>query len=493
MRPREGWLSGLKRTLGKRVHSNVSGVRIPLFPCIEWTVTFESGSLAKLHDITPHEPYAVAVSGGVDSMTLMLLIARLNGQNHPGKPTILTVNHGFRTEAERETDFVKTQAQNLGLECCILNCTNSVTNKSQVTARKIRYDLITAWCLTNNVQFVLTAHTKNDQAETVLLRLERGSGVDGLAGMHERAPLNKIVILRPLLSFTREEIHRYACEKQLSWIEDPSNSDPRYKRTFYRRFISEHSESMTLVNRLYITAQHMQKALSCLMHYVKEAVDTCLEFHDLGYTVIRTAALRSVPEEIARRLLLLLLMTMGHKDLKLRYAKFALAFGKIWAGENFKPFTISGCQIIHMADGTVIVAREVARILPITPIDKGTTLTRWDNRFELSLHYISKDGILRVMRMLSSHKPEKVGIEATDYYAANLEQELWIAPLGIAPIPDYLRHINRNVVKGLPVLVCRGKVIAYPLQKGGIHGIPSIKLERVLLREGLISLVHNQL
>ena len=457
-------------------------------------MTFESRSLAKLYSMVPPEPYAVAVSGGIDSMTLMLLIALCHKTRSVRLPTILTVNHGFRAEAVKEVEFVRAQALELGLECHILQTNRSVTNKSQATAREIRYGLIGQWCLAHGVQHVLTAHTKNDQAETVLLHLERGSGLDGLAGMYERSTRDNFVIVRPLLDFTREEILEYARAKQLSWIEDPSNDSPKYQRTFYRRFVRDHEEPETLVNRLCTTAQHMQKALRCIMYYLQEAAEKCLEFNSLGYLTIRAGVFRSVPEEVARRLLLYVFMTIGNKDLKPRYAKFLPAFCKIWEGRDFSPFTISGCKVINVTENEVIVAREVAQISKTKPIN-GQTCISWDNRFELSFHDINHESVQRAIQALSHNKLQDFSEDTgkPNLVATDLSLELWVAPLNTAPIPDSLRYINRDVVKGLPVLVYRGEVIAYPLQKDGIHGIPSIRLERVLLRERLIGLVCNQL
>lgn len=457
-------------------------------------MTFESRSLAKLRSVVSHEPYAVAVSGGVDSMTLMLLTVLCHKKHFVRQPTILTVNHGFRTEAAKEVEFVRAQALTLELECHILSMDRSVNNKSQATAREIRYGLIGQWCLSHGVQYVLTAHTKNDQAETVLLRLERGSGLDGLAGMYERSTRDNFVIIRPLLNFTREEILEYARTKQLSWIEDPSNDSPKYKRTFHRHFIRDHEESTTLVNRLSATAQHMQKALGCIMYYVQEATEKCLVFHPLGYIAIKAVVFRSVPEEVARRLLLLVFMTIGHKDLKPRYAKFLPAFGKIWEGQDFKPFTISGCKVINATGSEILVAREVAQISKKTHIN-GQTHIFWDKRFKLSFRDISRDSVQRALQAPLYNNPQNLqqNTEELNPVTTDSNLQMWVAPLNTAPIPDYLRSINKDVVKGLPVLVYRGTVIAYPLQKDGIHGIPSIRLEEVLLKERLVSLVRNQL
>ncbi|EPR97400.1 tRNA(Ile)-lysidine synthetase [Anaplasma phagocytophilum str. CR1007] len=456
------------------------------------SVGFESSSFRKLRDIVPNAQYAVAVSGGVDSMTLMRLVALFHKSSASvGSPTILTVNHGFRPEARNEVSFVHEQATMLGLECHMLHWENPIRKKSQVVARNIRYQLLLQWCSAHNVKVLLTAHTKNDQAETVLIRLERGSGIDGLAGIRERSVIGDVTIIRPLLDFTRREIQEYAIQHQQPWIEDPSNSDPKYRRTFYRNFINNCKHPEILISRLSSTALHMQRSLSCILHYVQNALDSCLEFTPFGYVVIKHDVFRNLQDEIASRLFLLLIMTIGNKPLKPRFSKFSSALSKVRSTAGFASFTLHGCMILKTCDSNIIVAREVSSIVPKTYLH-GETRLLWDSRFELHIEFSDCFDTSLPSTSEMSEKQESTCGSVTERKAASAMQ-VSISPLDSNPIPEHLRGINKYVVQGLPVLICGDKVLAYPLQKHNINGVPVVSIERVLLKERMMNLICNQL
>ncbi len=479
----ERWLSGRKRTLGERVHSNVSGVRIPLFPRFtpHGTVKLEFEALKKLDSLDLSDGYAVAVSGGVDSITLLNLVAALHKTQATSRPVVLTVNHGFRAEADHETRFVQKRAVALGLDCEILRWNRHRTSsKSQETAREIRYSLLHQWCVEHSVKFLLTAHNKSDQAETVLMHLERGSGIDGLSGMHERSVFGDITIYRPLLGFTRQEILEYATQKQLSWVEDPSNQDPKYRRTFFRNLIAESKNPGVVVDRLCRTTSHMHRALACILHYVRSSLDYCLEFSPLGFITVKSQELRSVPEEIASRLLLLSLMAMGGKDHKPRYSAFWPILTKIRQGQDFTSRTLYGCKIRKEPDGNFSIVRELARIETKTSVSTTAETIQWDRRFAIKV-------VCTHNAPTTSYSAERVPDPSEEIHG------LYITPLGNGPLPEHLMHVNRDVACSLPVLAHGDKVLAYPWQNHNIGVAPAISVEEVLVRRGVINLICHQL
>ena len=177
-----------------------------------------------------HGNYAIAVSGGIDSMVLLHLSATCNSKF---TPIILTVNHGLRSEAAQEALFVYQHSQNLNLKCHILNWHGEKPQSNiQSSARQIRYSLLLQWCHQNQINYLMVAHQKNDQAETIMMRLERGSGLDGLTGMQECTYLNGICVLRPLLDVSREELIHYADTKNIIWIHDVSNDNKNIKELY---------------------------------------------------------------------------------------------------------------------------------------------------------------------------------------------------------------------------------------------------------------------
>ncbi|MGN7618812.1 MAG: tRNA lysidine(34) synthetase TilS [Ehrlichia sp.] len=168
---------------------------------------------------------AVAISGGIDSMVLLHLSAQ-HCTNYI--PVVLTVNHGLRPEAKQEALFVFQHSQSLNLKCHILNWHGQKPESNiQSFARDIRYSLLLQWCSEHKINYLMIAHQKNDNAENIMIRLERGSGLDGLAGMQESTYSNGICILRPLLSVSRKELLEYANEKNIAWMNDVSNDNKK--------------------------------------------------------------------------------------------------------------------------------------------------------------------------------------------------------------------------------------------------------------------------
>ncbi|MGN7661602.1 MAG: tRNA lysidine(34) synthetase TilS [Anaplasma sp.] len=457
----------------------------------------ESEVFEKLHGLGLHDRYAVAVSGGVDSMTLLHLVSVFHKQESKGlPPTVLTVNHGFRPEAEDETRFVQAKALESGLDCKILHLGGEgPRNSSQATAREIRYRLLHRWCTEHSVRYLLVAHNKNDQAETILMRLERGSGIDGLSGIHERSAFGTIVILRPLLGFTKRQILDYATKKKLPWVEDPSNTNPKYRRTFFRSLIANSNNPGLVTERLHRTASHLKRALSCIAHYVKASLDRCLEFSEFGFVVIKSQEFRSVPEEIATRLLLFSLMAMGGRNHKPRYSQFRSLFEKVWQDEHFQPRTLHGCKVFRHPDRNVHIVREVVLIDRRIRIGEAAkTVLQWDCRFTIKV--VQADGVPLgasqtavsggLSKALTPAKPARDD-------GCVMPRDLYITPIADGPVPEHLKFVHRDVVSGLPVLASGDKVLAYPWQNNNIGVTPAVSVEEVLVRGGVISLICGQL
>jgi tRNA(Ile)-lysidine synthase len=184
-------------------------------------------------------PVAVAVSGGGDSLALLLLTAAAM----PGLVHAATVNHGLRAEAASEADFVAQVCSTLGVP----HRTLSVAVKAggagrQGEARTARYAALAGWMVSEGVSTLLTGHHADDQAETLLMRLQRGSGVRGLAGVRASGPLpgsgGALQVARPLLGWRRAELAELVAAAGLQPVEDPSNRDPAFDRVRMRQWLA---------------------------------------------------------------------------------------------------------------------------------------------------------------------------------------------------------------------------------------------------------------
>ncbi len=192
-----------------------------------------AGTLERL-GCPPDAPLAVAVSGGADSTALLLLAATAR----PGAVVAATVDHGLRPEAAAEAARVAALCAALGVPHATLAiAVGRVRGGPQASARAARYDALFRWC---PARWLLTAHQRDDVAETILMRLARGSGVRGLARMDERRdpPLDGPILLRPLLDWPRADLLAICARAGVAPVEDLSNADPRFDRTHARALLA---------------------------------------------------------------------------------------------------------------------------------------------------------------------------------------------------------------------------------------------------------------
>ena len=215
------------------------------------------------HDVivlcsSPGEKFrlALAVSGGPDSLALLLLA----GAAFPGKVIAATVDHGLRPEAVAEARFVGEICGALGVPHAILTGTMPGGNL-QEGARTLRYALLAEWAR-DRARWIATAHQRDDVAETFLMRARRGAGVGGLAAMRAARPLGGATLVRPLLDWSRSELEAIVVAAGIAPVLDPSNRDPRFDRARTRRLLAESPELPA--DRLALAARNLRHAEDAL-------------------------------------------------------------------------------------------------------------------------------------------------------------------------------------------------------------------------------------
>ncbi len=176
--------------------------------------------------------YVLALSGGLDSTVLLHLLAGTRGM-HDVPITAVHVDHGLHDESGRWAEAASEVAASLGVSCRIVRVDVGRDGGPEAAARDARYAALAA--LLQEGDWLLSAHHRNDQAETLLLNLMRGSGPEGLAAMPASRPFGRGRLVRPLLSVTRDVLQAYAEAESLSWTDDPSNADTAFDRNFLRR------------------------------------------------------------------------------------------------------------------------------------------------------------------------------------------------------------------------------------------------------------------
>ena len=194
-----------------------------------------------LRDFSPRQPgdgkFGLAVSGGPDSMALLALAHEAFDEE---EFAVATVDHGLRPEASEECALVAEICAERGLSCAVLR-TDVATGNVQEQARIARYAALGKWATAEGIASLATAHHADDQAETFLMRLNRGSGLAGLSGIREWTKIKgcEAEILRPLLGFRRSELRAVVEAAGLPFVEDPSNVDERFDRVRMRKVLAE--------------------------------------------------------------------------------------------------------------------------------------------------------------------------------------------------------------------------------------------------------------
>ncbi len=234
--------------------------------------------LAKwLQNHATQQSLIVAYSGGRDSHVLLHALWQLQSE-HNFNLSAVHVNHNLQPDAKRWEVHCKEICESYGIAFLALSLHLTIKKGESLeeVARLARYDAI-AEIMTEN-DLLLTAHSQDDQAETFMLQLIRGAGLKGLAGISEKKTLGIGTLARPLLNVSRSGIAEYAQKHQLSFVEDTSNSNLRFRRNFLRKKIFPELETVnpSISNCIARSAKHCQQANALLTEYIKEELAQCI-------------------------------------------------------------------------------------------------------------------------------------------------------------------------------------------------------------------------
>jgi tRNA(Ile)-lysidine synthase len=334
--------------------------------------------------LTFHAHVALAVSGGSDSTALMWLVSRWALTiADPPKITVLTVDHGLRPEAADECRTVVRWAKALGLDAHVLAWRGEKPLSGlQAKAREMRYGLLNAWCEAENATVLVTAHTLEDQAETFLMRLARGSGIKGLAAMRadETGP---VLLERPLLRVSRADLRATLLAAGHPWIDDPSNEDERFERVRLRRAASELRQLGLSPEAIARSAMRLERALVPLQGMASDFMARHVEVRPQGFAMVELASFRRLDDEIAIAVLERLLGHLGGSGEPPRLMAVEALHAWFQRGRN-QVRTLAGCRIARRKSH-LLIGREAGRISPRPVVIAPGQIVLWDNRFTVSI------------------------------------------------------------------------------------------------------------
>jgi len=397
---------------------------------------------ALMAPLGPFETYpriAAAVSGGADSLALAVLLhdwARPLG----GHVTALSVDHGLRPEAAAEARFVARTLEPLGLAHQTLRWRGAKPGANiSAAARRARYDLLSRRCVYRELLHLALGHHLDDQAETFLLRLGRGSGLDGLSAMAPIVELPELRLLRPLLGLPKVRLEATLRARGLNWIEDPTNRDPAQARARLRPLLPGLATEGRTAARLAAAARHLGRARAALEGELARILVRAVTLDGAGFARVDPAPLAAAPRELGLRALARVLITVGGAEYGPRLESLERLYGRISAGLTAGA-TLGGCRVLPRRDGLLVV-RE-ARNLPVVRLDAGQRLL-WDGRFDIALGRV------------------RGGREIGEYALGALEAAGWAEVRAAVPAAAAAR-IPASARAGLPALRDLRGVLAVP-------------------------------
>jgi tRNA(Ile)-lysidine synthase len=343
------------------------------------------------------------------------------------------VDHGLRKESAKEAKQVGVWLKKQGIAHIVLSWKGRKPKRNiQEAARKARYLLMTQYCKQHGITHLLVAHHLEDQAETFLLRLARGSGVDGLSAMSALTTMYDVTLARPLLGLSKAQLLDYLGKRKQAYVNDPSNENPAFERVKIRKLLPVLAEVGLTPERLARTASTMARARAHLEEETGKFLNRSCKIFQEGYARLEHIG---ISEEIALRALATLIMIIGGNDVKTRLNDLERLYVAL-KDPAFKGATLGGC-VFTRHKGATLIYRELKGVAKPVAVKPGAPVL-WDNRFDITAQV--PRGVWRV---------------------GALTQKGWLWLAGTQKIKNPFP--NKNILYSLPALRdFRGRIFAVP-------------------------------
>ena len=308
-----------------------------------------------------NENLAVAVSGGPDSLALAYLTKCYSLKNKI-KVRYYIVNHKLRKESSLEAESVKKVLKNIDIQCTVLNWNGKKPSKNiQAAARDKRYSLLSNECKKKNIKYLLLGHHLNDLFENFLIRIVRGSGLNGLISFSKNTKYRgqDLNIIRPLLNLEKKDLLYISNEVFNFFVKDPSNINEDYKRTRIRNLLYTLEKEGLDVKKLKLTINNLKDSDKSIKFYVDKNLKNNVVFLKRKNTYILSYNFFDQSHEIIFRSLTKLIQKLGKKYYPVRGKSINELIKKI-NKKSFTKVTLGGC-FIERVNETILISQERSR------------------------------------------------------------------------------------------------------------------------------------
>lgn len=307
---------------------------------------------------------AVAISGGCDSLALTILLKEYC-TNHNIELFAITVDHKMRVESSKEAKQLGEFLEAKQIFHKILEIDNSKIPEKNIEAnlREERYKLLHEFCKNNQIKFLFLGHIQGDIAENFIIRLFRGSGLDGLSSISQLSDFRNIKLVRPLLDNTKDELKNFLSAKNIQWFEDETNADEKFLRNKIRKFFDTFEEKDLIQKRIKNSTDEISQIRDLFDDLMLKEAEKALDLHENGFFTINLSIFSKIEKKISLKILALTLMEVGGKPYKPRLEKLKRFYEWIiksdgYGKEKHKLNNFYGCSAKYFDDNRLAIYRE---------------------------------------------------------------------------------------------------------------------------------------
>lgn len=331
---------------------------------------------------------AVAVSGGIDSLSLILLANEWCKQ-YDIEVIGITVDHKLRPTSTDEALYINDLlSTKFNIKHYVLTWnTEKPMSNIEAKAREERYRLMFEFCKNNNIDTILLGHHLQDQVENFFIRLFRGSGIKGLSSIKKVSSRNNITLIRPFLDLKKDDLKEYLLKNNIKWIEDESNNDEKFLRNKVRKFLNTFDNKDEILNRINQTIETIQSANNIIENEVKK-LENIVYFYNEEYNFfkINIDKFLNLSKELQYRIINLIIGKILNFETSIRFEKFELFISKIQYFDCFKKYTLNLCIFEKINNEEFVCYREYNSIKDKTNYLKKGELNKY-------LKYLKKQNI----------------------------------------------------------------------------------------------------